>query len=270
MIMRDYTTIVKRIYQYRNLIWQLTKREVASRYKGSIMGIVWSLITPMLMLLVYTFVFSVVFNAKWPGQGSNKIEFALLLFAGMIVYNVFAEVVSKAPTLIVNNSNYVKKVVFPLEILPIVTMTSSLIYAFISFAILLVGIMVFMHSINITIFLLPIVIFPIVLFSVGLSWVISSLGVYIRDVGHIVVIALQVVMFLSPIFYPIEAIPKEMRFIYRYNPIAYTVEDMRKIVVWGQLPNWEWLLIGTGTGLLVFIAGYIWFQKTRGGFADVL
>ncbi|MBB6670624.1 ABC transporter permease [Cohnella nanjingensis] len=266
MLIRNLLLIKKN----NGLIIQLVRREVASRYKGSFLGIIWSFITPLLMLLVYTFVFSLVFKSRWPGQSESQIEFALLIFSGMTMYNIFSEVVGKSSNLIPNNSNYVKKVVFPLAILPVVTLISTLIHAAISILILLCGLILFYNGIHLTVLLLPIVMLPMLLLTLGISWFVASIGVFFRDIGHLVNILLQVLMFLSPIFYPIESIPQSLRFLYYINPLSYTVEDARKVLVWGQTPNWVWIGTGSLIGLMIFILGYGWFQKTREGFSDVL
>ncbi|MGE7943736.1 ABC transporter permease [Lysinibacillus xylanilyticus] len=262
---------IKYIFSQKSLINQFTKREILNRYKGSYLGIIWSFVTPLMMLTIYTFVFSVIFQARWDTNGeTSKVEFAFILFTGLFVFNVFSEVVSQAPNLIIANSNYVKKVVFPLEILPIVALGSALFQALISYLILLVAMLILTGTFYWTALLFPIIILPLLLISLGLAWFLASLGVYIRDVGQIVSIVIPALMFMSPIFYPISSIPKEFQFIYSLNPITYIVEDMRRAIIWGQLPHWGAVIIELLIGLTISILGYIWFKKTRKGFADVL
>lgn len=258
------------LWRYRDLIKQLIKREVVGRYKGSYLGIMWSFITPLLMLCVFTFVFSEIFHSRWNVETDNKLEFALILFCGLTAFNLFAECISRAPVLIINSTNYVKKVVFPLEILPVVTIGSALVHAAISFLILSVGLALILGVINWTLIFLPLVLLPLLFLILGLSWFLSSIGVYFRDIGQVIGVFIQALMFLSPIFYPVSVIPKEFRPIYEWNPISYVVEDMRRIMIWGQMPDWNWLMSGTLIGIFVAILGHIWFQKTRKGFADVL
>lgn len=262
---------IKSIYQNRILIKQFIIREVSERYKGSYLGILWSFITPLIMLTIYTFVFSVVFKSKWgtTGAETSKLEFAMVLFAGLIVFNIFAEVVSKAPTLISSNPNYVKKVVFPLEILSIVSLGSALFHAMISWGILTL-VIIFTGNINWTIILLPIILIPFCLITLGISWFLASLGVYIKDVGQIISLIITGLMFLSPIFYSVSTIPEEFKFIYWLNPVTYIVEDARRVIIWGELPHWDWLGIGVIIGILVASLGYFWFKQTRKGFADVI
>lgn len=262
--------ITKNLWRYRELIVQFAKRDVIARYKGSYLGILWSFLTPLFMLTIYTFVFSEVFKARWGVGTGSKAEFAMVLFCGLIAFNLFSECINRAPGLILNNANYVKKVVFPLEILPVSVLCSALVQAVISLIILVVGLGVLMGVIKWTIILVPVVLAPLMLFSLGISWFLTSLGVYLRDIGQFVGVITQALMFMTPIFYPVASIPEKYRVVFSVNPIYYIVEDMRSVIIWGQMPNWKWLLIGTLLGLLVFILGYAWFQKTRKGFADVL
>lgn len=261
--------IILDLWKYRDIMVQFIQREVSSRYRGSHLGFIWSFLNPLLMLIVYTFVFSMVFNARW-GTSNSKVEFALILFAGITTFNLFAEVVMRAPTLIISNVNYVKKVIFPLHILPVVALGASLVHFAISLLILVIGMVVIMGVLHWTIIFLPIVLLPIILLALGLSWFLASLGVYLRDISHIVGVSVQALMFMSPIFYPVSSIPASMQLVFWINPISYVVEDMRNIMIWGKVPNFEWLLIGTAIGGIAAIMGYAWFQKTRGGFADVL
>jgi lipopolysaccharide transport system permease protein len=266
----SFKEIISSLWGYRELIFQFSKREVIGRYRGSYLGILWSFITPILMLAIYTFVFSMVFKARWGVDTDSKAEFALILFCGLIAYNLFAEIIGRAPNIITNNSNYVKKIVFPLEILPLTIMGSAFVHFVISLIILIIALIIFMNVLHWTIIFVPIVLMPIIFLSLGLAWFLASLGVFLRDIGHVVGIAITALMFLSPIFYPISAVPNELHVIYNINPISHVVEDMRRVIIWGQYPDWQWLLFWTMIGLVVSILGYIWFQKTRKGFADVI
>lgn len=265
-------SMVRNLWVNRSLIWQFVKREVAARYRGSYLGIIWSFLNPIFMLVVYTFVFSVVFKARWPNAGGNqsKIEFALILFCGLTTFNICAEVLNRAPSLIISNVNYVKKVVFPLEILPVVAIGSALVQALISLSLLTLALIIFMHTLHWTIIFLPIVLLPLLLLLMGLGWLLSSLGTFLRDMGQIVMIAVQVLMFITPIFYSATSVPARFQWIIFISPINHVVDDMRRIFIWGQLPNWSILLLNVVLSACVAAIGYIWFQKTRGGFADVL
>jgi lipopolysaccharide transport system permease protein len=250
----------------------MTVREVVGRYKGSVIGLFWSFLNPVLMLGVYTFVFSVVFKARWGigGTEETKTQFAVVLFVGMIVHGLFAEVLNRAPGLILSNVNYVKKVVFPLEILPIVSMGAALFHNLVSLVVLLVAFVIFNGYLHWTVIFIPVVLLPLVILVLGLAWILASLGVFLRDVGQTIGIITTVMMFLSPVFFPITALPEEYRPIIMANPLTFIIEQSREVLIWGRLPNWVSLGIYMSVAVIIAWAGYIWFQKTRKGFADVL
>jgi lipopolysaccharide transport system permease protein len=259
------------LWRNRQLIAQMTKREVVGRYKGSILGLAWSFLNPVLMLTVYTFVFSVVFKARWSvGAEETKTQFATVLFVGMIVHGLFAEVLNRAPSLILSNVNYVKKVVFPLEILPAIGMGAALFHSLISLAVLLIAVTAFSGYPHWTAIFTPLVLLPLVILSLGLAWILASLGVFLRDVGQTIGIVTAIMMFLSPVFFPITALPDEYRPIIMANPLTFIIEQAREVLIWGRLPDWTGLGIYTLAAIAVAWAGYAWFQKTRKGFADVL
>ena len=262
--------IISSLISHRELLWAMIKREVVGRYRGSVMGILWSFLHPVLMLAVYTFVFSVIFKARWGGGDESKTEFAVVLFAGMIVYSLFAECINRAPTLVISNANYVKKVVFPLEILPWVSLGSALFHMVISLAVWLVFYAMVNLSVNWTVLFLPLVLFPLVMFTMGLSWFLASLGVYLRDVVQAVGIFTTILMFLSPIFFPASSLPIEYRPLIYANPLTFIIEQARDVLVWGKLPDWPLLATYAMAGVIVAWLGFAWFQKTRRGFADVI
>lgn len=261
---------VRGAWQHRSLIKALIKREVVGRYQGSVMGLLWSLLNPLFMLGVYTFVFSVVFKARWGGGSGSKTEFALVLFAGLIVFNLFAECVTRAPGLIIAHANYVKKVVFPLEILPVVSLGAAFFHAAVSLLVWLTFYVAFMGWPHATLLLLPLVFAPLMLMTLGVSWALASLGVYLRDVGQLIGLVITVLMFLSPIFYPLSALPADYQPLLALNPLAPAIEWTRAVLYWGQAPDWRMLAIYWLLTALVACGGYAWFQKTRKGFADVL
>lgn len=272
--MQDYKVnpyeIVKSIYRHRKLIHVSVKREIAGRYKGSIFGLIWVVLTPVIMLSIYAFVFSEVFNAKWGVQHGGKLEFSLILFVGLIVFNIFGECISRAPGLIASNANYVKKVIFPLELLPIVTLFSSLYHAVINLAVWLIVYSIFIGPPEVTFLLLPIVIIPLAMIVCGLSWFLCSLGVYIRDISQIIGLVITGLMFLSPIFYPITAVPDSYRVYLEFNPLMPAIEMSRELVYWGRIPDaWAVIVYWIFAAILCW-AGFAWFQKTRKGFADVI
>lgn len=254
-----------------SLIWQLTKRDVLSRYRGSFIGVAWSFINPLIMLVIYTFVFSVVFKARWNiSAGESKFDFAVILFTGMIVYNLFAEVVNRAPGLIVSNPNYVKKVIFPLEILIWVLLGSSLFQLFISMNALLLVQLILNRTIVWTILLFPIILTPLIFICMGLSWFLSSLGVYIRDIGQITSVLTTALLFISAVFYPVSTLPENFQKVLIFNPLIFIITESRNALLFGILPDWDSLAGYSLFGLIIAFLGFLWFEKTRNGFADVL
>lgn len=261
----------KSIWRNRQLIIQMARREVVGRYKGSAMGLAWSFLNPVFMLSVYTFVFSVVFKARWGiGDEESKTHFALVLFVGLIVHGLFAEVLNRAPALILSNVNYVKKVIFPLEILPIISMGAALFHTLISLCVLLAAFTIFNGYLHWTVVLTPLVFLPLIILILGLAWMLASLGVFLRDVGQTIGLVTTIMMFLAPVFYPITAIPEEFRPWIMANPLTVMIEQAREVLIWGRLPDWTGLGTYTLVATVIAWAGYAWFQRTRKGFADVL
>ncbi len=259
------------LWRNRQLIVQMTKREVVGRYKGSAMGLAWSFFNPVFMLTVYTFVFSVIFKSRWGvGGEESKTQFAVVLFVGIIVHSLFAEVLNRAPGQILTNVNYVKKVVFPLETLPVIAMGAALFHTFISLGVLLAAFALFNGYLHWTAIFTPLVFLPLVILTLGLAWMLASLGVFLRDVGQTIGIITTVMMFLAPVFYPTTAIPEEIRPWMMANPLTFIIEQTREVLIWGRLPDWLGLGIYTLVATAIAWAGYAWFQKTRKGFADVL
>lgn len=258
------------IWCNRNLILQMVKREVIGRYRGSVLGLMWSFFNPILMLSVYTFVFGIIFKSRWRVGSSSKAEFALVLFSGLIIYNLFAECINRAPSLIISNVNYVKKVIFPLEILPWVAFGSALFHMIVS---LLVWILFYILAYGIppaSFALFPIVLFPLMFLTMGLSWFLASIGTYLRDVGQIVGFLVMALLFLSPIFFPMSAIPVQYRNFIYVNPLSVIIEGARNVMMWGMPPAWFPFIIITAVSLFMAWLGFAWFQKTRKGFGDVL
>lgn len=258
------------LWRNRELIVTSASREVLGRYRGSVMGILWSFLNPLLMLLVYTFVFSEVFKARWNSGSDSKTEFALVLFAGLIVFNLFAECINRAPTLVLSNANYVKKVVFPLEILPCVALASAIFHGAISLGVWLAAYTIFFGTPHLTIFYMPLILSSFILLILGISWALASLGVFLRDVSQFMGILTTVLMFLSPIFYPITALPEKYRYLIYMNPLTPVIEQTRNVLFWGNPPDFFMLAYSFALNLVIAWLGCVWFQKTRKGFADVL
>jgi lipopolysaccharide transport system permease protein len=259
------------LWRYRELVAAMVERDIVGRYQGSLMGLAWSFFNPVFMLLVYTFVFSVVFNARW-GQApdESRTDFAIMLFVGIIVHGVFAECVNRAPGLILANASYVKKVVFPLEILPWVALGSALFHALASVVVLLLVQLVARHQLPWTAVLFPVVLLPLMFATMGFAWFLTALGVYVRDIGQMTVLFTTVLMFLSPVFYPASALPAQFQKWLWLNPLAPIIEDGRNTLILGKLPDPAGWTIALAMSLAIAWAGFAWFQKSRRGFADVI
>ena len=263
-------SLIESLWQHRSLIATMTKREVIGRYRGSMLGILWSFFNPVFMLVVYTFVFSVVFQARWTGGSESRLEFALILFSGLLVYTMFAECLNRAPGIILSNANYVKKVVFPLEILPVVTLLTAVFHLIISFVVWLLFYIMFFGIPQITIVLFPLVLTPLIIFTFGVSLALASLGVFLRDISQVVTVLTTALLFVSPIFFPVSALPEQFQTLMLLNPLTPVIEATRAVLIFGKLPSlglWVTQLI---VSALVAWVGYAWFQKMRKGFADVI
>lgn len=258
-------------FKNKNLIYQLSKRDVLSRYKGSVVGIAWSVLTPLMMLTLYTFVFSYVFKARW-GTASElpKEMYAMVLYTGMIIHALLAECMNRASTLMQVHASYVKKVVFPLEALTWVTLFSSIFQAGIGFMLLIVAKIIITGSISLSVLYLPLILMPLILIILGVCWIITSIGVYFRDVTHLTSILITVLMFASPIFYPVSILPEKFQFIIYLNPLTYFIEESRNVLIWEQYPDFSNFIIATLLSVFIAVIGYVFFQRTRKGFADVL
>jgi lipopolysaccharide transport system permease protein len=264
-------SLVSSLQRNRQLIFQMIKREVVGRYKGSAIGLLWSLFNPIFMLVMYTFVFSVVFKARWGiGGEETKTKFAVVLFVGMIVHSLFSEVLNRAPGLILNNVSYVKKIVFPLEILPVISMGAALFHSLVNLFVLSIALIILNGSFYWTAIFMPLVLLPFVALTLGLAWVLASLSVFLRDVGQAIGFAMTVMIFFSPVFYPTSALPEDLRPWLMINPLTFIIEQARSVLIFGQLPNWAGLAVYSLISILVAWMGYAWFQKTRKGFANVL
>ena len=263
--------MIASFWRNRFLIMQMTKREVVGRYRGSLIGLGWSLFHPLVMLAIYTFVFSIVFRAKWPGVAhDNTADFALLLFVGLILHGLFAECVNRAPTLILANPNYVKKIVFPLEILPCVAMGSAVLHGGISLAVMVMALLLTHGAIPWTVVLIPLVVLPLLCATLGIAWFLSALAVYIRDIAQLTGFVTTIFLFISPVFFPLSSVPREFQNWLQLNPLTFVIEAARNVLIFGRTFDWlGWTCYVLGSFGVAW-AGFWWFQKTRRGFADVV
>lgn len=260
---------VVRAWARRDVFWELLKRDVASRYSGSFLGLLWSFFNPLLMLGVYTLAFREFLGMRWPNLASGA-DFSLMIFSGMIVHTLMAECLMRGPTVIVSQTNLVKRVVFPLAILPCVTVASSLFNTALSVIVLLGFVLLTQHSLHATLLYLPMVFAPYVVLLCGICWLMASLGVFIRDIAQMAGVLSAILMFLSPVFYPADSLHEPYRSWLHWNPLTLIIEQTRGVVLFGQAPNWHALGLYAIAALAVMMLGYAWFQRTRDGFADVL
>lgn len=254
----------------KSLVWELTKREVLGRYRGASFGMAWSVISPFLMLGVYAFAFGTVLKSRWPQQVGGEHSYAVILFVGLIVHGFFAECVSRASLLVVGNSNFVKRVVFPLDILPWPMIFSALFHALLNAVVLVLLMLVLEHRLHPTLLLLPLVLVPLALFTAGVSWLLASLGVYFRDINQVMPVIVTAMLFLSSAIVPVSILSPRMQTLFYLNPLTFFIDQARVVVLAGEWPNWTALAIATLGGLLVAWLGHAWFMATRRGFADVL
>ncbi len=262
----------RRIIEHRLLIGRLAWREIEAKYRGSFGGLLWALMSPLFTLAVYTFIFGTIFKSRWPDASpdAGTQEFALLIFFGLIIYGFMAECLSRAPMLIVSNPSYVKRVVSPLEILPVVTLLSALFHAGVSFAMLMAVYPFVFGAPPATALLTPIIIAPLCIGVLGVTWLFASLGVFIRDIGQIIPILLTAILFLSPIFYSSEGLPADFREALSYGPLVLILDSARAALFFGKTPDWGALAGYTVIATALATFGYWWFYRTRKAFADVI
>lgn len=252
------------------LVLALTRREIEQRYKGSFGGLAWYVVQTLLAVAIYSFVFGTIFSARWAEQGREPTSFTMALFLGLLFFNMFSECISRAPLLMISNVNYVKKIVFPLEILPLVTLGAALFNTLIGIIVFFMAAVVMKVPVYLASLFLPIIILPFAFMVLGLMWFLASLGTYLRDIGHAVGLAVMVAMFLSPLFYPSGVLPAELRPVIAFNPLTFPMETARDAVLFGILPDPVHSAAYSAVALIVMAMGYSWFMATRRGFADVL
>lgn len=270
-LMRLPGRLVRTFVHHRHLITQMTRRQVQARYRGSWLGLTWSLLNPLLMLGVYFFVFSVVYQSRWDTAGDqSQADFAIIMFASLLPFNIFAETVNSSPSLILENINYVKRVVFPLHVLPVTRLMTSMAFGGFGFLMMLSAMLVLKGSIPLTVLWAPLMLVPLALLALGLSYFLSALGVFVRDVGHVVVLVTTMLMFLSPIFYPLSRLPASWRGMLALNPLATIIENFRLVSALGMQPIWSDWVWNTLVGGVVLVLGMAFFMKCRRAFADVM
>jgi lipopolysaccharide transport system permease protein len=261
----------RHLWRVRGLVYSLSRREVEARYRGSALGVVWAFVNSIALLLIYTFVFGVIFRSRWPEHGPQGLGgYAITLFCGLVPYMVFSETLTRSPTLVTLVPAYVKRIVFPLEILPLGLLGSVLFHGLVNVIVLVAALLVTTGGVPWTIALLPLVATPLLFLCLGLAWLTASLGVFIRDLAQGIGLVAHVMLFVTPIFYPLDAIPPAARPWMALNPLASIVDGFRRVVLWGETPEWAGLGIWVVLTGILMMAGYAWFMKTKRAFADVM
>lgn len=270
LVVRAPFRLASTLYRQRSLIWRLTQREVLSKYRGSLFGVAWSLLLPLFMLSVYTFVFSEVFEARWGLHNQSKGLFALAIFSGLIFYTFFAECALKAPGLLLNNTSYITKIVFPLEILPVVSTLATMFNAVTSLVVLGFVTWIIRGEVPLTYPYAFLMLIPMTVFCTGMGWILSAAGIYMRDIGLIIAPLTTAVMFLIPVLYPLEQVPERWRAFVMANPLTFVIESARAATLSGVTPNFNEYLALMGCAIVFALLGYIGFEKARRGFSDVV
>lgn len=265
--MQNPLRILVELYARRLLLIQLVKRDVLLRYRGAMFGVLWIFLSPLIMLAIFAFVFGRVFQARWP-QADGDVPFWILLYGGLIAFNLFAETVSRSPTAVRSYPSYVKKIIFPVEILPVVPLGASLVHVIFNLLILVV-VLAFTGYLHATMLWYPLLLLPLLFFSLGLAWFLAAWGVFIKDMTQIVPVFVQMLLFLSPVFYPISALPQKLQPLYLHNPIGAVIEASRAAILGNPIP-WQAWLWALAFSILAFVLGYAFFRHSREEFADVL
>jgi lipopolysaccharide transport system permease protein len=264
-------TIFARLFTYRELIEGFAKREIFGRYRGSYFGIMWSFLTPLIMLSVYLLVFGFVFKSRFGyTPEESAVDFGLSLFCGLNLFNMFAEVVTRSSGLILQYPNYVKKVVFPLEVIPVSVTFSALFHCLMAYVPMIVLLVVFHRTLPFSALFIPVYLLPLTILSLGLSWGLAAIGVFIRDLQLLLTSVVTVLMFLSAVFYPLQAIPVSLRWVMSLNPLAGFLDSARRSIVWGFPPDWTSYFIFFAWALLAFLLGNLIFSRSKRAFADVI
>jgi lipopolysaccharide transport system permease protein len=263
---RPLETLLRNGQLYRRVL----VRDIQSTFRGSALGLAWVVLIPLVLVAIYTFVFGVVLPSTWSMGTHTRLEVPLLFFTGLTVFGFFMEVVARSPNFIRENDVYVKKIVFPLEILPWVLIGTALFKFAINFALLLVFLAVVTGGVPLKVLLMPLVLAPFLLMTAGLSWLLTAVGTYVRDLQHAIQALAPIIMFISPIFYSVQQVPEPFDTLYYANPLTFVLESVRGLLFFDTVPSATGLLVFAAASLLVYAAGYAFFQRARPGFADVV
>jgi len=253
----------------RELILSLAKRELLARYKGSVLGLLWPLLTPAVIIVIFTFVFAGIFGARF-GSTTSHWDYALYLFCGLLPWTMFQETMQQSASTIVTHSNLVKRVVFPLETLPTAQALAALANQLFGTVALIVAAVIIQKTLHGTIVLFPLLLIPQLLFTLGAAWLIASLGVFLRDITQGISLLLMTWMYLTPIIYPESVVPERFRPAINLNPFTPLIRNYRRLFLEGALPDWKGLAYFSLVSVVLFIFGYWWFARTRKNFADLI
>lgn len=256
--------------KYRGLTLAFTKRDILGRYRGASLGVLWSLLTPLLMLIVYTLAFGFILKSRWPGYSGGALEFSLILFVGLIVHGAFAECLTRAPSILVQNSNLVTKVVFPLPVLSWMVVSTATFHLLANLVVFIVLSIVIRGFVPWTAVLLPAVWLPLAILCVAVVTTLSAVGVYLRDASQLVAAVAAAMLFLSSAIIPVDALPESYRIIFYLNPLTFIIDQSREVAYFGNFPNWLGLACYAVVALFALILAHVFFVKTEKGFADVL
>lgn len=262
--------MVKTIIKNRYLLGQLVKKDIELKYKDSVLGMLWAIIVPMLMIVIYTFVFSIVFRPQWISEQGSRFEFALMMYCGLVAFNMLSDVIGRSSGIIAANVNYVKKVIFPLELLPVMITMTALFNSCVSLVVLVIAKLILTHSISVTLPMVVIVYIPLVIFTIGVSLILASVSVYLKDIASAVSVLITVLMYISPVFFTVDSVPAPYKIVCEINPLTYMIENFRNVVLYGTMPDWKYMLISCVVAVLTAWIGGIVFRRLKEGFADVL
>lgn len=261
---------LRTLHEQRELLHSLVVRDLIAKYKGTALGYMWAILTPLLMLTVYASVFGGIFKTRLGTQDGSMADFIPRLYCGMIVFGLFSETIARAPGAVLAHPGYVRKVLFPLELIPLTHLVTATVNAGIGLVLLVVFMLVQRHTLAITVLLIPLLFLPLLLFTIGCAWFFAAVGVFFRDLGQIVGLAMSILLFLSPVFYSSDSVMGVAKKLLFLNPLTYPIEELRKILLTGAMLDWHVWVVYTVASSLVFLCGLWTFQRTRHAFADVI